>query len=181
MTTTARPTSISASEVPSKQGIAAQLRLIGITGLVVALALGVFGWLMASSPGNNGSVGAAIGILFMTLPVALARRWPIPAVAIVAAAAIVNGLVRHDIVRCGAAFPALLYITFAVGARSRAGGGWLWPLVGLALSFVSVAAQRLWDPVLDNEFLMLAIPLVLLCWAAGVAWSALETRRQLRS
>lgn len=79
----------------------------------------MLGWLLVMSPENNGTVVAAIGILFMTTPVVLARRWPIVAVGIVAVASIANGLLADDIVRCGATLPALLYIT----ARRKGGRG----------------------------------------------------------
>jgi hypothetical protein len=177
MTTSMVSTSSAAQDISRPPGLVHRLRWVGITGIVVALVLSVAGWLLVLSDGNHGSVGAAFGILFMTAPVALARRRPIMAVSIVAAAAIVNGLISHDIVRCGAAFPALLYITFAVGSRSRRGGrGWAWPLSGLAIALVSVAAQRAWEPVLDNSFLALAVPLVLLVWGAGLGWAARSSR-----
>ena len=164
-----------------------RIREVGITGLLVAVALSVVGVVLVFSPDNNGSLPAAVGILLMTVPVVLARRQPLYAVGLVAAAAIVNGLLWNDVIRCGAAFPALLYITFAVGARSRLdGSSWRAPVIGLALAMVSVAAQQAWDPALDSGFLVLAIPLVLLTWGAGLAWAARTSRisegdRSLRS
>jgi hypothetical protein len=163
--------------VSQPAGLWYRLRYIGVTGVVVAALLSVAGWLLVMAPENNGSTAAAIGVLFMTAPVALARRQPILAVSVVALAAIVNGLLWDDIIRCGAAFPALLYITFAVGARSRIGGrGWGWPVLGLAIAFVSVVAQGMWDPALVSGFLPLAIPLTLACWGAGLGWAAIEPR-----
>lgn len=161
-------------------------RWIGITGIVVAVLLSVGGALLVLSPENNGSAVAVVGMLFMTVPVVLARRWPILAVSIVAVAAIVNGLLWDDIVRCGAALPALLYICFAIGSRSRLDsddrptGSWLLPLVGLAIACISVVAQGIWDPVLGSDFYPFGAGLVLLAWAAGIGWAALDGRRRSR-
>ena len=116
----------------------------------------------------------------MTAPVVLARRWPILAVCIVAVATIANGLLWDDIVRCGAAVPALLYIRFAVGSRSRLGsdgrptGSWLRPLLGLGLALVAVVAQGIWDPALGADFYPFGIPLVLIAWGAGIGWATVE-------
>ena len=181
------PTQFAQQPLSQQTSISTRIREVGITGLLVAVVLSVLGILLVFSPDNNGSLPAAVGILFMTVPVILARRQPLYAVGIVAGAAIVNGLLSGDVIRCGAAFPALLYITFAVGARSRLdGGSWRAPVIGLALAMVSVAAQQAWDPALDGGFLVLAIPLVLLTWGAGLAWAARSSRisngrRRLRS
>ena len=170
-------TSQTSADVSQQTGLMYRLRYIGITGLIAAVVFSVAGWVLVMEEGNNGSVAAAVGILFMTAPVVLAHRQPILAAGIVALAAIVNGLLWDDIIRCGAAVPALLYIAFAVGSRSRVGGrSWGWPFLGLAIALVSVAAQRLWDPVLDNSSLAFAGVLVLLAWGAGLGWAAIEPR-----
>ncbi len=161
-------------------------RWIGVTVMVLAVLLSVGGVLLVLSPGNNGSVAAAVGVLFMTAPVVLARRRPILAVSIVAVAAIVNGLLWDDVVRCGAAFPALLYICFAIGSWSRLDSddrptrSWLRPLLGLAIAGVSVVAQGIWDPALGNDFYPFGVGLVLLAWAAGIGWAELDGRRRSR-
>ena len=174
-------TSQNPEQVSRNSGLFGRLRYVGITGIIAAVVFSYAGWVLVMEDGNNGSVAAFIGILFMTAPVVLARRQPILAVSIVAVAAIVNGLLWDDIIRCGAALPALLYITFAVGSRSRLGGrGWGWPLLGLAIAMVSVAAQRLWDPVLDNSGLAFAAVLVLIAWGAGLGWAAIEPRLRRR-
>lgn len=181
MTATSISTSTGRETLSPPHGFFEQVRWLGVTGIFVAIALSVLGWLMVMSPENNGSVVASIGILFMTAPVVLARRWPILAVGIVAVAASANGLLADDIVRCGATLPALLYITFAVGSRSRlAGGGWARPLLGLAIAAVALAAQRLFDPVLDNGFVAVAIPVLLAVWAAGLGRAAVEQRNRMR-
>ena len=175
-------TSPTSNGVSQQSGLWNRLRYIGITGIVAAVVFSVAGWVLVMEDGNNGSVAAFIGILFMTAPVVLARRQPILAVSIVALAAIVNGLLWDDVIRCGAAIPALLYISFAVGARSRIGGrGWGWPFLGLAIALVAVTAQRIWDPVLDNSALVFAGTLVLVAWAAGLGWAAIEPRIRRRS
>jgi len=182
MTASSVTTSKASKDISTQPGLMNRLRYIGITGIVAAVVFSVAGWVLVMEEGNNGSVAAAIGILFMTAPVVLARRQPILAVSIVALAAIVNGLLWDDIIRCGAAIPALLYIAFAVGSRSRIGGrSWGWPFLGLAIALVSVAAQRLWDPVLDDSGLIFAGVLVLLAWGAGLGWAAIESRVRQRS
>lgn len=182
---TKRITTSPASESPSApKTLLGRVRWIGITGTVLAIALSVGAVLLVLSPENNGTTAAAIGVLFMTAPVVLARRWPILAVSIVAIAAIVNGLLADDVVRCGAALPALLYICFAVGSRSRldsAGhpsSSWLRPLLGLAIAFVSVVAQGIWDPALQSDFYPFGVGLILVAWGAGIGWAALEVRRR---
>ena len=182
MTASTVTTNVSPQHVSSSSGIWDRLRYVGITGIVAGIALSVIGWLQVVSPENNGSVVQAIGILFMTAPVVLARRQPIIAVSIVALAAVVNGLLWDDIVRCGAAIPALVYISFAIGSRSRIGGhGWLRPLLGLAIALGAVVAQVIWDPVLNEDALYFAGALVLLCWGGGLGWSAIESRLSRRT
>lgn len=182
MTASSVTTSQASKDISTQPGVMNRLRYIGITGIIAAVVFSVAGWVLVMEEGNNGSVAAAIGILFMTAPVVLARRQPILAVSIVALAAIVNGLLWDDIIRCGAAIPALLYIAFAVGSRSRIGGrSWGWPFLGLAIALVSVAAQRLWDPVLDGSGLIFAGVLVLVAWGAGLGWAAIESRVRQRS
>ena len=182
MTASSVTTSQASKDISTQPGLMNRLRYIGITGIVAVVVFSVAGWVLVMEEGNNGSVAAAIGILFMTAPVVLARRQPILAVSIVALAAIVNGLLWDDIIRCGAAIPALLYVTFEVGSRSRLGGrSWGWPFLGLAIALVSVAAQRLWDPVLDISGLIFAGVLVLIAWGAGLGWAAIESRVRQRS
>jgi len=175
-------TSQTGTDVSHPTGVLYAVRCLGITGIIAAVVLSVAGWMLVMEEGNNGSVPAAIGILFMTAPVVLARRQPILAVTIVAIAAIVNGLLWDDVIRCGAALPALLYITFAVGSRSRIGGrGWGRPFLGLAIAMVSVAAQGLWDPALGISGFAFAGVLVLIAWGAGLGWAVIEPRIRRRS
>lgn len=177
MTASSVTTSQPSKDISQHRGVWQQLRYVGITGIVVAAVLSYAGWILVTEEGNNGSVAAAIGILLMTAPVVLARRQPILAVTIVAVATAVNGLLWDDIIRCGAALPALVYISFAIGARSRSGGrGWGWPLLGLAIALGSMVAQRVWDPVLDNGALIFGAALIIIAWGAGLGWAAIEPR-----
>ena len=187
--TTIRPvtpetTSSAPHPVSPPTSLTGKIRWVGITGIVLAVLLSVAEVLLVLSAENNGTATAAVGALFMTAPVVLARRWPILAVCIVAVATIANGLLWDDIVRCGAAVPALLYISFAVGSRSRLGsddrptGSWLRSLLGLGLALVAVVAQGIWDPALGADFYPFGIPLVLIAWGAGIGWATVEGRRR---
>ena len=82
----------------------------------------------------------------------LARRFPVVAASVVAVAAVVNGLVFDDLIRCAGAVPAALYIAFAVGARSReTGRGWGWTGVGFAITITGLIAQWVWDRRAQRE------------------------------
>ena len=160
-----------------------RLLWLGPTGLVVAIGLGVVEWLLVRSPEDHGSIVAALFALTMIAPVAFARRWPVQAATAAAIAALLNGLMFPELVRCAGAFPAAAYIAFAVGARSREHGrGWGWSIAGLAVTMSGLLAQWHWDPVLnvDSSFLAFGPPIALLCWAAGIGWSAVARRIRAR-
>ena len=89
---------------PAPESLAGRMRWIGITGIVAAVVLSIAGVLLVLSPENNGSAAAAIGVVFMTAPVVLARRWPILAVGIVAAAR-PSSMVCCGTTSCAAARP----------------------------------------------------------------------------
>ena len=134
---------------------------------------------MVRGPGVEASVLAALLALTMTAPVVLARRWPLLAAAVVAVAAVVNGLLFADLVRCSGAFPAALYIAFAVGARTReTGRGWGWTVIGLVITVGGLLAQWRGDAALnvDASFLPFGIGLAVACWAAGIGWSSIASR-----
>ncbi len=157
-----------------------RLRWLGPTGIVVAIGLSVVEWLVVRGPDNDATIMAALLALTMTLPVMLARRWPVPAAAVVAAAALVNGLLFPDLVRCAGAFPAAVFIAYAVGAWSREHGRrWAWPIAGLLISVGGVLVQYVWDPALhaDPFFLVFGPGVILIGWAAGIGWSMLVARR----
>lgn len=172
---------------PTRMGIGLRLVWLGPTGIVVAVGLSVVEWILVRSPENAGSVLAALAAVLMTAPVALARRWPVLAATAVAAAAVLNGLVFDDLVRCAGAFPAALYIAFGVGAHGRmeARDGerkWSWALLGLGITFVGLLAQYVWDPALHNgrSFLAFGPALAVVCWAGGIGWSFLRSARVSR-
>ncbi len=158
---------------------ARRLRWLGPVGIVAAVGFSVAEWMVVRGPDNDGTVPQTLLALTMTAPVVLARRWPVPAAAAVLVAALVNGLVYPDLVRCAGAIPAAIYIAFAAGAWSRENGrSWAWPIAGLLLSAGGVVAQYAWDPALhaDSSFLVFGPGLVTIGWAAGVGWSLLARR-----
>lgn len=164
---------------PGSMSFGRRLLWLGPTGLVVAAVLSVAEWLIVTGPGNDGSVAAALLALTMTLPVVLARRFPIAAATAVGVAAVTNGLVFDDIVRCAGAFPAAVYIAFAVGAHSRDGGrGWAWTGLGFVITVGGLVAQWLWDPALNvsTEFLPFGLGLATASCVAGIGWSILVQR-----
>ncbi len=179
LTTRSEPQS--AVPTPTVMSPGQRLLWLGPTGIVVAVGLSVVEWLVVRGPDNDGSVAAAALALLMTAPVILARRWPIAAAAAVAGAAVLNGLLFGELVRCAGAFPAVCYIAFAVGARSRAGGrSWARSFAGLGLAVAALVAQYVWDPALnaDSSFLWFGPGVALLAWAAGTGWSVLSERRR---
>ncbi len=111
----------------------------------------------------HGGLGAAIGVLSMTLPVAWRRRMPLTAAAVLAPAAVLNVLVFGSMVRCGAALPAVFLVGFAVGShcdRARS-------LAGLALCAGNVAAQCVSDPRLGARVMVLMLPVLAGFFTAG--------------
>jgi hypothetical protein len=126
--------------------------------LSVLGALGVSGHLgLSQHPGERfGGVAAAIGVLAMTAPVAWRRRAPIAAAGVLAAGAVLNGLLFPSIVRCGVALPAVFLVAYSLGSR-RDQGRWR---VGLGLCVVNVAAQCAYDPQLGAGALVIMLPLV---------------------
>lgn len=180
-TLSAEPSQTPATKPPTDQTTSYGSRLLwlGPTGIVVAVALSIAEWLVVTAPDNGGSAVAGMLSLTMTLPVLLARRFPITAAALVAAAAVLNGLAFDDVVRCAAAFPAALYIAFAVGARTRENGrGWGWTAAGFAVVVGGLIAQWVWDPALNTstDFLPFGVGLALAACTAGIGWSVLTRR-----
>ena len=179
--TSTQPPQIAAPASPASSTTSYGRRLLwlGPTGIVVAVGLSVLEWMIVTAPDNNGSVAAGLLALTMTLPVVLARRFPVAAAALVGAGAVLNGLVFDDVVRCAGAFPAALYIAFAVGARTRENGrGWGWTAVGFGVVVAGLIAQWVWDPALNvsTEFLPFGLGLAVAACAAGVGWSVLARR-----
>ena len=69
MTASSVTTSKASKDISTQPGLMNRLRYIGITGIIAAVVFSVAGWVLVMEEGNNGSVAAAIGILFMTAPV----------------------------------------------------------------------------------------------------------------
>src|SRR5580692_6759548 len=53
------------------------------------------------------AAAACLGVIGLTLPVAWGRQLPLTAAAVMAVAAVVNGLAFGHLVRCGVALPAV--------------------------------------------------------------------------
>lgn len=160
-----------------------RLLSVGPTTVVVAAGLTALEWSVMQLPENAAGTAASIGALAMTVPLVIARRRPVVAVAVLAVAAVMNGLLFGDFTRCAGAVPAVLFAAFAVGAWSRGRSrGWTSSLVGLLLAVVAILAQYRWDPALhaDAGFLAMGPAAVLVAWGAGTGWDALMARRGRR-
>lgn len=168
-------------EAPAQPGIGRKLLWLGPTGIVVAVALSIGEFLLVNS---QAGVLSAIAALTMTAPVLLVRRWPVAAAAIITVAAVLNGLLFGDLVRCGAAFPAAVYIAFVIGVYARpAGSGWGRSVAGLVLVLANLVAQWIWDSALNVDgagFLLFGPPIALGLWAIGLGVAAFRTRRSAR-
>ena len=143
-----------------------------LSAYAVALASGV---VHTSHP--HGGVAASIGVLAMTLPVAWCRRWPLAAAGVLAAAAVLNGVLFGPMVRCGAALPAVFLVAFATGVRcDRARSA-----AGLLLCAGAVAAEGLYDPQIEARGLVVVLPVLIAFFAAGrLVRARTETAKALR-
>jgi hypothetical protein len=125
----------------------------------------------------HGGVAAAAGVLAMTVPIAWAYRAPVPTLAVLLTAAVLNGLVFGSMVRCGGTLPALFYAIGCAGARpwSRR-TAWC---IGLALA--AAVTQAFFDPNLGPGFLILGVPAILaFCLVGRLAGQRLEAIADLR-
>jgi hypothetical protein len=129
-----------------------------LSGYAVALTSGV---LHTSHP--HGGAAASVGVLFMTLPVAWRRPQPVAAAGVMAAAALLNGLVFGPMVRCGAVLPAIFLVAYAVGVRrDRAASA-----AGLLLCAAAVVAEGLYDPQIEGGGLVFVLPVLVAFFASG--------------
>lgn len=137
----------------------------GDVGLAAFLSLWAVLLVTHALPGSSdhGGVLAAVGVLFMTVPVVLERRAPLAAAAILAVAALGNGLLLGHLVRCGPGLPAVLLVAFFAGTRLD----WRWLAVAAALCGASVTAQAFYDPQLGPSFVFDGLPVILLGCVAG--------------
>jgi signal transduction histidine kinase len=148
------------SDEPS--AIPGATRLNALLALVLSLFVCVIASGIANAHEPQGGVFVCIAALSMTLPVAWRRRFPLQAVAVLAAAAVFNWLVVGSYVRCGAALPALFLCLFSSADRLE-----LEPaLAAAALALVSGIAQSQSDPQLKG-FAIGAVVLVALLFGAG--------------
>jgi hypothetical protein len=142
----------------------AGLRVLDITVALILSALiatGVVGALPIST--DHGSAAAAAGAVLMTAPLAWRHRAPLATAAVLAAAALLNGLIFGPMVRCGAALPAVYMVAFTAGTiRSRARSA-----AGLALCAAAVAAESLYDPQIEVQGLPFVLALLVAFFAAG--------------
>jgi hypothetical protein len=143
-----------------------------LSAYAVALTSGV---VHTSHP--HGGVTASIGVLAMTLPVAWCRRWPLAAAGVLAAAAVLNGVLFGPMVRCGAALPAIFLVAFAVGVRcDRARSA-----AGLLLCAGAMAAEGLYDPQIRARGLVVVLPVLIAFFAAGrLVRARTQTAKALR-
>jgi signal transduction histidine kinase len=122
-------------------------------------------------------VAAAAGVLAMTVPIAWAYRAPTLTLAVLLAAAVLNGLVFGSMVRCGGTLPALLYATACAGARP-------WnrrTALCIVLALMAAVAQAFSDPNLGPGFLIFGVPAILaFCVLGRLAGQRLEAIADLR-
>jgi hypothetical protein len=141
----------------------------GLAGLDLAAAVILSGFAVALVSGAthngypHGGVAASAGVLAMTLPVAWRRPAPLAAAAVMAAAALLNGLVFGPMVRCGAFLPAVFLVAFAIGARrDRAAAA-----AGFLLCAAAVVAEGLYDQQIEGGGLIAVLPLLAAFFASG--------------
>ncbi|MEO6999638.1 MAG: hypothetical protein ABI112_16280 [Terracoccus sp.] len=101
-----------------RKGPIALADIVAGVGLSVVVFVIVHVDLYASDP--HGDVLAGVAAMLMTLPVVVARSYPLPATVFAASAALTNWVVVGEYVRCGAAIPAAFWLACAVGLRLRA-------------------------------------------------------------
>ena len=144
----------------------------------VLLSLGVFALvhvdLYASDP-HAGVAGALVAVL-MTLPVVWARRYPLPAVAVAAAGALISWLAVGHYVRCGAVIPAGLWLACVVGLRLRGRTA----LVAMLLVLALLQFLCLGDSAITPPTIVALAPLSAAFWFAGrTIRSRAETMRRV--
>ncbi len=143
-----------------------------LSGYAVALVSGV---IHTSHP--HGGTAASVGVLAMTLPVAWRRPAPLAAAAVMAAAALLNGLVFGPMVRCGASLPAIFLVAYAAGVRrDRAASA-----AGLLLCAAAVVAEGLYDPQIEGAGLVAVLPVLVAFFVSGrLVRSRTQTAAALR-
>jgi hypothetical protein len=145
------------------------LHHLGAADIAFALLLGSLS--VVSIARQHGSAAACVAVLAMTLPVAFARRNPLPVLGILAAGAGVNWWLFDGLVRCGTALPAVFFAAFAAGDRCAR----RWSLLlGAVLVAANIVGQANSDPQLGPEVIVYMLPIAL---AFGVLGRLLRLRR----
>ncbi len=143
-----------------------------LSGYAVALTSGV---IPTGHP--HGGLGASIGVLAMTLPLAWRRPQPLAVAGVMAAAALLNGLVFGPMVRCGAFLPAIFLVAFTVGVRADRSRS----AAGLLVCAGAVVAEALYDPQIDAQGLVAVLPVLAAFFAAGrLVRARMQTAAALR-
>jgi hypothetical protein len=124
---------------------------VALSAVPVAVATGAL-HLQQQHPG----AAACLGVIGLTLPVAWRRPLPLTAAAVMAVAAVVNGLAFGHLVRCGVALPAVYIVAFGIAARVS------WPraAVGLALCAADVVVEGYYDPQIGWPGVAFVLPLL---------------------
>jgi hypothetical protein len=131
-----------------------------LSAFAVAMTSGL---LHSSYRSPNFGIAAAVGVLAMTAPVAWRRPMPLAMAGVLAAGAVLHGLIFGPMVHCGAALPAVFLVAFSAGAhldRARSAAA-------AALCAVNVAAQCVYDPRLGPRTMVLMLPVLAGFYAAG--------------
>jgi signal transduction histidine kinase len=145
-------------------GIRGINRADGLLALILS-TVGAVGLALLEQPAGHpqGSLGASLAMLTITMPVLWRRRAPIDAVATLAAGALFNGVVIGSMVRCGIALPTLAFVIFSVGLRCELRKA----LAGAALGVIALAALAGYDPKLTLGFLPPGVVLMGALWGVG--------------
>ena len=139
---------------------------LSVLDIAVAVLLGaaavVLTGVLATRPADVG-VAAVLGVLVMIAPVAWRRRAPLAAAVVVAAAALVNGIVFGPLVRCGVVLPVIFLLAFSVGTRYGRGKA----AAGSLACAAAVVAEGLSDPQIEAQGLVFVLPVMVAFFAAG--------------
>jgi hypothetical protein len=123
-----------------------------LSAIPVAIAVGAL-HVGQQRPG----AAACLAVIGLTLPVLWRRPLPLTAAAVLAVAAVVNGLAFGHLVRCGVALPAVYIVAFGIAARVS------WPraAAGLVLCAADVVVEGYYDPQVGWPGLAFVLPLLL--------------------
>jgi hypothetical protein len=119
-----------------------------VPDIMIAVVLSAFPVIVATGAlalhhgTTHPGVAACLGVIGLTLPVAWRRPFPLAAAAVLAVAALGNGLVFGPLVRCGVALPAVYIVAFGIAARTSGPRA----AAGLALCAADVVVEGYYDP-----------------------------------